>query len=63
MTTLIDIILLCTLEQERNCPECGESDCLDSGFGFGMRDYECSECDFSISFDGELYALFLSLLP
>lgn len=58
---LIDTVLLGEIEMLGGCPIC--LDALDSGTGFGKRDYECESCDFTISFPVEIYLAFLQLLP
>lgn len=57
---LIDTILLAEIEEGRDCPMCGSS--LDSGMGFGMRDYECDNCDFSLSIPASIYSAFLDAI-
>lgn len=59
LITLLTFMILAEIEDEGICPMCESS--LDSGFGFGKRDYECEECDFSISFSADLYLSYLEL--
>jgi len=63
ITTLLFLAALCTLERDRQCPECPHGE-LDSGMGFGRRDLECcgfdeddedEDCGFAISYSITLY--------